>query len=764
MLFGRAEHLALAGRALDAARAGRGGALVVTGEAGIGKSALVRALAGEAEARGARVGFGRTWEVGGAPAYWPWSQALAELGLDLDELLGNASAEMASAQRVVAFDRIVRAVCPAEGAPVVLILDDLHAADVASVELALVFVRAALRKRALLVVTTRESELLERREVGELVGKLGREGSSIPLRRLDAAATASWLRSVGFDGDAAEVHRLSEGNPLFIEEAVRLGVDRFASAAAGGVAVVLAEHLSRISDQTRDILSVASVLGREAEHADIAALGGHSRAEVEAAAREGQVAGVLSAGTRGTLVFSHVLLRDALYETLAVSRSEPLHARAADLIEARGGPAALVARHLLDAGRLADADRVAHSVCRAAEAEVARHAADSAALMLANARARLAGRLDEPTALLLDLGEVDALMRAAPSDHARTRAADCAARAKRAGLFGEHARAALVYGGELLTGRVDARMVNLLEEALVSLPHAERWLRAQILARLSSALIPARSDETFAQSIAYGRAAIATARETAHVPTLLQTLRWSVHGLVYGVPLEERVELTSELVSLAREHGAELVLADVGGVHAVSLLDSGRPVAARHEAEAYCRLVESLPLPALRWKATALSATLALIDGRLDDARRFTDEVRRAAFAAQHPGRWAICELALCASTNDPERLREFEPELTAALAAPALRPWLSCAEAMLGRPGVERSLLASAPEHARGDRPCSMLRRLPHSSGARRSPTHFTSPCCARRRPVASSLPAPALPSGRCRACSASFRCSAAT
>jgi tetratricopeptide (TPR) repeat protein len=702
-LFGRAEHLAVAGRALDAARAGRGGALVVTGEAGIGKSALVRALATEAESRGARVGFGRAWEVGGAPAYWPWSQALAELGLDLDELLGSASGEMASAQRLVAFDRVVRAVCALDGVPVVLILDDLHAADVASLELALAFVRAALRKRALLVVTTRESELLERREIGELVGKLTREGGVIPLQRLDAGATASWLASAGFDGDPAEVHRLSEGNPLFIEEAVRLGVARFATAAAGGVAVVLAEHLARISARTHEILAVASVLGREASHADVAALGGHSRDAVEAAAREGQIAGVLSPGERGVLVFSHVLLRDALYATLTLSQCEPLHARVADRIEEQDGPAALVARHLLDAGPSADPVRIARTVCRAAEAEVARHAADSAALMIANARTRIAERLDEPTTLLLDLTEVDATMRAAPSDEARVRAADCAARAKRLGLAHERARAALVYGGELLTGRVDSRMVTLLEEALGSLPSEELSLRAQILARLSSALVPARSDETFAQSIEYGRAALVTARETNHVPTLLQTLRWSVHGLVYGVPLDERVELTSELVALAREHGAELVLADVGGVHVVSLLDSGRPVAARHEAEAYYRLVESLPLPALRWKATALRATMALLDGRLDEARRYTEEVRRTAFASQHPGRWVICELALCVATGEREPLRAFEQELTGAIAHPAMRPWLACAEAMLGRNETARSLLLPVSEHARG-------------------------------------------------------------
>jgi predicted ATPase len=159
MLFGRSESLAVATRALDDAAAGRGGTLLATGEAGIGKSALARALAAQAEARGARVGFGRAWEVGGAPAYWPWSQALAELGLDLDELLGSASGAMASAQRLVAFDRVVRAVCALDG-PVVLILDDLHAADVASLELALAFARAVARRHVLLVVTTRESELL----------------------------------------------------------------------------------------------------------------------------------------------------------------------------------------------------------------------------------------------------------------------------------------------------------------------------------------------------------------------------------------------------------------------------------------------------------------------------------------------------------------------------------------------------------------------------------------------------------------------------
>jgi hypothetical protein len=703
-LFGRTDALAVAARALEDAEAGRGGALVVAGEAGIGKSALGRELAKQAEARGARVGFGRAWEVGGAPAYWPWSQALAELGLDLDELLGSASSEVASAQRLVAFDRVVRAACAAD-APVVLILDDLHAADVASVELSLAFARGVARRRALLIVMTRESELLERRDVGELVGKLAREGAAIPLGRLDAGDTTAWLSSVGFQGDAAQVHRLSEGNPLFIEEAVRLGVGRFATAAAGGVAVILAEHLARISASTRETLAAASVLGRDASHADVALLTGVTLAEVEAAAREGQLAGVLSTAGSEALSFSHVLLRDSLYEALAPSRRALLHARAADAIEAQEGPPALVARHLLAAGEAADPGRVARSVCRASEAAVARHAADTAIELMKAARARLTGRMDEATRLLLDLTEVEATMHATPSDEARVRAADCAARAQRLGLVAEQVRATLAYGRQLLTGRVDPQMVSLLEDSLASLSPEERSLRPLILSRLAAALVPPSTDENMERAKAYAREAIAIAREQNHTPTLLDTLVWGTHALMYSIPLEERVGLTSELASLAREHGSDLALADIGAWNTVSLLESGRPVAARHEAEACVRLVESLPLPTMQWRASAMRIAMAAIDGRIDEVRSRGDELRRAAVATPPArGGWAVFEVAFCAYTRDLERLRDVERDVTPMLGARTiLAPWLACVDALLGRNDAARSRLRPASELARG-------------------------------------------------------------
>jgi hypothetical protein len=649
-------------------------------------------LATEAEARGARVAFGRAWEVGGAPAYWPWSQALDELGLDLDELLGaaagsagGASGEKAGAQRIVAFDRVIRAV--GEGGPVVVILDDLHAADVASLELALAFARAAARKRALLIVTTRESELQERRELGELVGKLTREGNAIPLARLESDDTSAWLASVGFEGDASEVHRLSEGNPLFIEEAVRLGVDRFATAAAGGVTVILEEHLGRISDKTRELLAVASIFGREASYADVATLAGGAHADVMAAAREGHHAGVLLPRA-DVVAFSHVLLRDALYETLAPARRSSLHARAAEHIEAEHGPPALVAQHLLAARDVVDAVHAVRTVCRAAEIAVTRHAPDSAAQLLASARTRLAGRLDAPTALMLDLAEAEASMRSAPSDEVRARTTECAVRAEQQGRAVEYARAALTYGSELLTGRVDPLMVTLLENALALLPEEERSLRARVTARLAAALAPATTDEGMVRTVTYARESIALARAQCDVSTLLYCLLWSTPARVYTTPLEERLGITTELVALAREHGDDMAIVEIGSLHAIMLLESGRPMAAHHEAEAYIRLVESLPLPAVQWRAMALRATMTALDGRIDEAKTYIEGLRREATTfPRAAGAWALFEVLFAASTGQIDRLREIDLEVTSILGrTPIFAPFRACVDALLGR------------------------------------------------------------------------------
>src|SRR5581483_4301869 len=127
--------------------------------------------------------------------------------------------------------------------------------------------RGIARHPILIVATTRESELLDSHAHAELVGKLAREGERIALRRLDEAATSEWLVALGFEGNAHEVFRLTEGNPLFVEEAARMGIDRWT---AGGVSVMLRQHIERVSPPVREILAKASVLGREFRREDVA--------------------------------------------------------------------------------------------------------------------------------------------------------------------------------------------------------------------------------------------------------------------------------------------------------------------------------------------------------------------------------------------------------------------------------------------------------------------------------------------------------------
>jgi len=216
-VFGRTE----AARRARAARrrdGGRGSTLVVTGEPVSARRRLARhRLAAEAEARGARVAFGRAWEVGGAPAFWPWSQALGELGLDLDELLGSASGGMASAQAPRRIRPRLRAVCPVDASPVVpsSTISTPPTSRASSSRW-----RSLVRHRAggaLLVVTSRESELHQRRELGELVGKLTREGSPFPsdasMRTTPQAGSQRRLPRRRLGGPPPQ-----RGNPLFIEE------------------------------------------------------------------------------------------------------------------------------------------------------------------------------------------------------------------------------------------------------------------------------------------------------------------------------------------------------------------------------------------------------------------------------------------------------------------------------------------------------------------------------------------------------------------
>ena len=183
-LYGRAEVLAQARVLLERAISGEGRLLLITGEPGIGKSRVAEHVAHEAGGRGARVAWGRCWEAGGAPAYWPWVQIFRSLELDdpfsdpgtVGLALGTAEA------RFAVFDRAVRALrAIAARQPLVLVLDDLHTADVPSLLLLLLLSHELPRSSLLVIGTYRDAELRLVPESAQVIAKLAREAVVVPL-------------------------------------------------------------------------------------------------------------------------------------------------------------------------------------------------------------------------------------------------------------------------------------------------------------------------------------------------------------------------------------------------------------------------------------------------------------------------------------------------------------------------------------------------------------------------------------------------------
>jgi AAA ATPase domain len=228
-LVGRERPLAELQALVEAALASRGGLVALTGEAGIGKTTLASAAADHAEQRGAAVGWGACWE--GAPPFWPWLEALAALGVDAGlpdpARPGPSPPRTARTARFERFHAVSSTLLQAAGPrPLVVVLDDLHFADPASVELAAFHARRVHRSPQLLIVTYRDVEVAPGDPLAGPLARLEREGRALPLGGLDVPQVVQMLAQVtGGDPDpelGASVHRRTGGNPFLVQQVGRL--------------------------------------------------------------------------------------------------------------------------------------------------------------------------------------------------------------------------------------------------------------------------------------------------------------------------------------------------------------------------------------------------------------------------------------------------------------------------------------------------------------------------------------------------------------
>ncbi|HEY7622106.1 MAG TPA: AAA family ATPase, partial [Solirubrobacteraceae bacterium] len=441
-MVGREQELARLLVAWSDARSGAGGVVAVTGEPGIGKTRLALELLARAAKGGGRVAacaaldLGGTaplslWaelirdlsrQIGAPPADASWPSDLAPLAPELERRAGGTrtpqSPTAPDLERVRLYEGVVELVAwAARQAPLALVMEDVHVADPASLELTGYVVRRAADLPVLIVLTRRPLPASD--AVDTLEHALRARGAlllELELEPLPDDALVRLVREVAplADADVEQVVVAAEGNPLLaVERARALAAGRRDAPASLRAAVRAA--LAPLSPEPRLLVEFAAAAGRDLEQAEIAALPVASPAHAATAALG---SGLLTA-TGLRVGFRHALLREAAYADLAEPQRAWLHAGLSAALMQAGRPpggAAEVARHLQLAGR---PDQAAEHLVRAAAHARSLGALEQAADFLREALAVH----EEDGELLLELAEVDAWrLRREESERAWARA------------------------------------------------------------------------------------------------------------------------------------------------------------------------------------------------------------------------------------------------------------------------------------------------------------------------------------------------------
>ena len=661
LFVGRERERAEIGAALARAAAGQGALVLLTGEPGIGKTRLADEAADDARGRGFDVVWGRCWEGEAAPAYYPWTQVLRALPrprADVAAALAPVLPELgaAVAQGEAAGWELLEAVAAhlasaAERRALLLVFDDLHAADAGSLRLLELVVRS-LRGRPLMVLGSyRDVEARLAPEAARLLGRIAREGQLLPLARLGPGETAALAEArLGRAlpaAIAAEVQRRTEGNPLFVGETIELlaargELERPAAQAPpipAGVEDVIRGRLARLSAPARRALQIASVLGREhGARVAVELIASHGIGDPDAALAEAEALGFIARAGRDHLRLSHAIVRDAIYATLPAGERRSLHlaaSRVYDAATAVEGAGVDAAHHALSALPEGDAAHAVALARRAAEEQARRLAFEAAAEMYDRALHALPVVPANPLLrcdLLIALAR--ALVSSGAIEQARTRALEAAALARAAADGARLAAAALAFGSEIRIGIVDPSLVALLEEALAALPVGDRALRPIVMARLAGARQPADDPQ---QPVELARQAIAAARAAGDDEVLVRTLHAGLAALVDYAPAAERLPLATELASLAAAR-RDRALAMHGRARAfIDRIELGDVAGADGELAKLDALAHDVGHPRYQWRPLLARAMRATMTGLFDEADRLRAQAAALAAGTDDP-------------------------------------------------------------------------------------------------------------------------------
>ena len=672
--------------ALNGAVKGDGGLVLLAGEPGIGKSRLADELSLRADALGAEVVWGRCWEAGGAPPFWPWVLLLRGIlreadpddvrqwvgsgGSDLVTILPELAGmvlELPDRPEILDPDtarfRLFESVTEflrkaAEARPLVVVLDDLHAADTPSLLLLRFIVSQLAGTRLLILAAYRDVDPLIHGELSRTIADAIRvpRTSTIALAGLDEAGVETFIReATGVNAPrsvVAAVHQETEGNPLFVGEVARLLAHEGTLSSPAqfqrvsipqSVSEVIRRRLEHLSDSCRRILVLASVIGREFDLDTLSRVSERSAddlLEVLAEAVEAKVV-TETPGPFGGLRFAHALIRDTLYDEMPSIRRARLHRGIGEALEDLHAHdiepfLATLAYHHIQAGSASEPALAVDFAQRAGQRALVLLAYEEAvrlfleALAVPDRKEDLVHRCE----LLLDLG--DAQTRAGDRDGSKESFRAAADFARSLGLSAQLARAALGYGGLFVwsASRDDPNLVRLLEEAIEAISPGDDPLRVRLLARLAGG--PLRDDPDIERRRRLSAEAVEMAERLGDEEALAYALDGRGWAIFFAAEdIETRLGVAQRLVDTAERLGDRERAMAGHGYRCVCRWEAGDVADARLQIEIISRLAQELRQPAQIWFAAAMEALVALFEGRFEVAEQLIEHAREVGERAE---------------------------------------------------------------------------------------------------------------------------------
>lgn len=646
LFLGRTKELGAADTAAREART-TGGLLLVTGEAGAGKSAFLDRFAHRLRREGWTVVIGRCPGHEGAPPAWAWVEALGALArevppaqtADLAVLLHEPEGAAAATRDEAAADRFrthrafaAWLTAASAGRPLAVLLDDLHRAD--GETLALLEAAAAVTGVPLLTVACyRPAEVTDR--LGKTLAQLApRLPHRIALGGLSARDVATLVDAVCRKpvdrATVATITARTGGNPFYVWESARLldseGALVALSEVPQGVRDVLRRRLALLPDAALAVVRLAAAVGVEADVALLVEASDTDEETVLEGLDAALAADLLTEAGPGRVGFVHALVRDTVYTDLSGVRRSRLHDRIArTLHRQRPDDLAALAHHFARSGSAVNAPLAVEYALGAAGLAERRYAHDVAVGLIAQAldvhsAATADPYADPDTTLALLMRLLGAQLRAgatAAARRTRQQAVDLAVRAHRDDLV------AAVYGAWTEPSPWRSRLEGFIDRT--ALARLERLARDHSLdgatrARVLQVLADAVAGEDSERARAAAGAQLALARSVGGPRLLASAVMTSAKLLPYELQGATRPALVAELRALAAEHDLPAHRWVCEHLDAVAAAVRNEPAAVhRHTTEGLDLAHRYGMLWALGINVTTL-AMLAAIAGRFTEA------------------------------------------------------------------------------------------------------------------------------------------------